>query len=137
MVRLTQGDACGDAFFWAATENGDTAVVVAVEAPPRSQSVPTTYPLGGANLAQVTVLHGTHLDRNFCTDVIDGNSQPTKTQKAMGGTGEITLGPSPRQAGGGCGTTAGSLTIAGLVAEDGTRFAPILVDSPNIGCYSG
>lgn len=137
LVRLTEGEACGDAFFWAATRNGETAVVVRVEARSRSTSVSTSYPLNEEHLGQVAILHGKNLARNFCTDLIVTNWEPTSRQEAVAGSGEILLAPTSRQIGKGCGRTAGSLSLDGLVAEDGTSFAPIRVGSQNIGCIAG
>lgn len=138
LVRLTQGDACGDAFFWAATKKEDTAVTVTVTAEPRSFVARSVFSLTENNVdLYVSVLRGKHLARNFCTDLINGNWQPTSSQKAVKGTGEIVLGPASEQVGQGCGKTRGSLELDGLVAEDGTAFAPIKVESQNIGCYSG
>ena len=116
--------------------SGDTAVVVSVEARSRSESVSTSYPLNEEDLSQVAVLHGEHLDRNFCTDLIVTNWEPTSRQAAIAGAGEIVLAPAPAS-GQGCGATPGSLRLEGLVAQDGTRFAPIRVQSQNIGCISG
>lgn len=136
LVTLTEGGGCGDAFFWVATTSGDTAVVVSVEAQTRSESISTSYPLNEEDLWQVAVLQGKHLDRNFCTDLIVKNWNPTSRQKAIAGTGEIVL--APRTAiGQGCGTVRGSLSIEGLVAEDGTRFAPISIESQDFGCLKG
>ncbi|MGB2838888.1 MAG: hypothetical protein WBC76_03575, partial [Actinomycetes bacterium] len=73
----------------------------------------------------------------FCTDAINGSWQPTSSQKAVTGTGEIVLGPASVHVGQGCGETRGSLKLDGLVAEDGTAFAPIKVVSQDIDCFSG
>ena len=138
LVRLTQGDACGDAFFWAATGKGDTAVTVTITGKPRSFVARSIFPLTEYNVdLYVSVLRGKHLARNFCTDLINGNWQPTSSQKAVTGTGEIVLGPASVHVGQGCGETRGSLKLDGLVAEDGTAFAPIKVVSQDIDCYSG
>ena len=138
LVRLTQGDACGDVFFWAATKKGDTAVTVTITGKPRSFVARNFFALTEYNVdLYVSVLRGKHLERNFCTDVIMGNWQPTSSQKAVKGAGMIVLGPASEQVGQGCGKTRGTLKLDGLVAEDGTRFAPIKVVSQNIGCYPG
>jgi len=138
LVRLTQGDACGDAYFWAATKSGDTAVTVTIQGKPRSLVGRSFFSLTEYNVdLYVSVLRGKHLARNFCTDVITENWQPTSSQKAVTGTGEIVLGPASAQVGQGCGKTRGALKLDGLAAEDGTRFAPIKVVSKNIDCFSG
>jgi hypothetical protein len=79
------------------------------------------------------ILSGRALSRNFCTDMIDGSSMPKRKAAAIGGTGSITLDPKRPTA---CGST-GTLRLNGLVARDGTTFAPIEVRSSGIGCYSG
>lgn len=137
-VRLTEGGACGDAFFWAATKSGDTAVTVTITGKPRSFVTRSVFDLTEYNVdLYVSVLRGEQLARNFCTDVIMRNWQPTSSQPAVTGTGEIVLGPASAHVGQGCGTTRGTLQLDGLVAEDGTAFVPIKVVSQNIGCYSG
>jgi hypothetical protein len=135
-VALPRGDACGDVWFWAATEAGDLAVTAYVDARSRSGSQASTidFAVGDAGV-RVEVLRGRDLPRNFCTDVIDSRSEPTEAQPAVAGTGRVTLEPlvSPT----GCGSIAGELTLEGVVAEDGTELAPIAVSSRHVGCYSG
>lgn len=141
-VELTQGDGCGEAYFWAATASGDVAVTVNIEARSRSAAEPTTYPLDlPDDEVTVRVLRGRDLPRNFCTDVIDGNAQPTSEVEVQSGTGSIVLDPLPPAGNSGCGTSDkepnGTLRLTGLVADDGTVFEPIEVETGSIGCYSG
>ena len=133
LVELTQSGACGDAYFWAATETGNRAVTVTVEARDRSDTEPTTIPV---DLDDVQILSGDHLDRNFCTDVLFTESEPQETLAATDGEGEIVLDPPLTAADNPCGAN-GTLTLDGLVAEDRTAFAPIEVSSDEIGCYAG
>ena len=50
----------------------------------------------------------------------------------------IHLGPTESSGTSGCDkTTHGTLRLAKLKAEDGTRFAPIKIASDKIGCYAG
>ena len=131
-VELTRGDACGEAFFWAATPRGELAVTAGVEARGRARDAPTTIDVSLPDpRITVTVLRGENLPRNFCTDVLDGSAEPRSSQAASRGTGAVVLAP-PN----GCGVD-GRLRLDGLVAADGTRFEPIRVRSSSIGCYAG
>jgi hypothetical protein len=138
-IDLVQSGACGDAFFWAASADGETAVTVDVtySRPADAQgkvTIPFTAP--GNQVVRVEVLTGADLSRNFCTDVIDMSSQPDTRSAAVAGQGRVTIAIPPRD-GSGCGRTLGSLDLSGLVAADGTEFSPITVESRDIGCYSG
>lgn len=136
-VSLTDGAACGDAYFWVGTPAGDVAVAVTVEARDRSATDDTTiaFSVPDPEVA-VTVLRGQDMARNVCTDVIDGASEPTSSAAAVAGEGEIVLGPVDPDGYESCGTR-GTLRLTGLEAPDGTTFAPIEVTSDEIGCYSG
>lgn len=131
-VRLTRGDACGEAFFWAAMPDGDLAVTVSVDARNRAGDAPTTI---DASLPDprliVKVIGGENLPRNFCTDVLDQSAEPQSSQGVTGGTAEIVLAP-PED----CGVD-GTLRLKGVVAEDGTTFEPVTVRTASIGCYAG
>ena len=138
-VELTAGDACGDAWFWAATESGDIAVTVSIDAVNRSSAEAMTQdfvlPDGAVT---VEVLEGRRMSQNFCTDVINGAAEPRQRQEAVAGEGTIRLDPAlsgfdPME----CGSVSGELELTGLEAENGTTFAPIQVRSDSIGCYSG
>ena len=134
-VLLSRGDACGDAFFWAATESGDIAVTVAMEATNRSRrnSASIAFELPERSV-EVQILSGSNLAANFCTDVPSPESDPRERQDAAAGQGVITLDPAT---GNPCGSTQGELKLDHLVAQDGTTFTPIFVTSDSIGCYAG
>jgi hypothetical protein len=138
-VRLTASGGCGDAFLWATTAEGDVAVTVSTEARDRSAAGPTTidFDLPDPEVT-VEVLRGEDLARNFCNDVILPSSRPTDTRRATAGTGAMVLDP-PKDPGSydNCGTASGRLRLRGLVAEDGTTFAPIDARTDQIGCYAG
>jgi hypothetical protein len=136
-VALPNGDACGDAYFWAATDSGDVAVTVTVEARDRSHREATTLEFVIPDPAvEVEVLSGEQLSRNFCTDLPSSASEPQHRQPATAGEGTITLDPAPKGSAA-CGAVTGELQVDGLVAQDGTRFAPIRISSDSIGCYAG
>ena len=136
-IRLTKSGACGDAFFWAESESGEIAVTITVDAQSRSAEAPTTISIVLPDPAiDVEILTGHNLGRNFCTDLPDPSSYPLTTVTAVAGTGEIALDAAlPLTEA--CGSTTGTLRLNGLIADDGTAFAPIDVTSPMIGCYSG
>ena len=138
-VELTAGDACGDAWFWAATGSGDIAVTVSIDAVDRSsaEAMVQDFVLPDGTVT-VQVLEGRGMRQNFCTDAVNGSAEPRERQGAVAGEGTIRLdplppGPDPMS----CGSVAGELELTGLEAEDGTTFAPIRVSSHSIGCYSG
>jgi hypothetical protein len=114
-------------------------VTVLVDARDRSHEAPTTIDIAVPDpLVTVEVLSGHDLARNFCTDVIDGASEPRSHQPAQAGRGKVTLGAAPADLNAvACGAVTGELQLDGVVAEDGTTFAPITVTSASIGCYSG
>jgi hypothetical protein len=136
-IALTRSGACGDAYFWAATESGDIAVTVTVDARERSARAPTVIPFERPDDGlTIEVLRGSSLHRNLCNDAIDPDAEPTSTMPATAGRGEITLDPAADPPDG-CGTTTGTLRADGLTASDGTTFEPIAITSHSIGCYSG
>lgn len=133
-VVLTDGDACGEVFFWAAGGSGDVAVTVSADVVDRAADGPTRleYRLPDPRV-EVLVLTGRDLTANFCTDAIDGASEPTGTQEVTAGTVTLDLDPPGEE----CGESDGRLRIDGLVAADGTRFAPVDVSSGFVGCNVG
>jgi hypothetical protein len=136
-VVLTEFGACGDAFFWATTTSGDTAVTVAVDVLARTAGEPTTVAFSLPDPAvAVDILSGQDLARNFCTDLPDATADPAGTQAATAGAGVITVG-APVEATAACGSVRGTLSLDGLIAEDGAVFAPIRGTTDSIGCYSG
>ncbi len=137
-VDLLRTGACGEAFFWAESSTGDIAVTVeATYSRPVdvdvTLAIPFTLPDRQVN---VRVLTGQDLSRNFCTDLPALTSEPESTSAAIVGQGRVTIAPPPGH-GNACGRTLGTLRLRGLVAEDGTEFSPISVESRDIGCYSG
>lgn len=131
-VDLTRTGACADAFFWASTDSGDVAVTVTVDARNRSTEEPTTIAVNAEGSdATIEILRGENLHLNFCNDIVDPRSQPASSHHAVDGDGTIELDPHRS------GMVRGSLRLDGLEADDGTRFAPIRVDSVKIGFYAG
>ncbi|MGY1774142.1 hypothetical protein [Blastococcus sp. SYSU D00813] len=133
-VVLTDGDACGEVFFWAAGGSGDVAVTVSTDVVDRATDGPTRlrYALPDPRV-EVLVLTGHDLTANFCTDAIDAAAEPTATQEVTAGTVTLDLDPPGEE----CGESDGRLRIDGLVAADGTRFAPVDVSSGSVGCNVG
>jgi hypothetical protein len=138
-LELTAGGACGDVFFWAATESGDAAVTVRVDAVDRSTTDDTVrqFVLPDPEVS-VEVLKGGVLTSNFCNDVISTSSEPVRRYGVVAGEGSIRLDPALRDpVPYGHPPVRGELELTGLVAEDGTAFAPIRVTSDWIGSQSG
>ncbi|MGY1744056.1 hypothetical protein [Blastococcus sp. SYSU D00695] len=133
-VELVRGDACRDVFFWAATASGELAVTVTVDVADRPADGPTEV---SARLPDpgvtVEVLRGPgDLTVDLCTDALVG-VEPTGRQSAVAGDLAMTVDPPGED----CGESDGRLRIEGLVAEDGTAFAPIDVVSVLVGCNVG
>jgi hypothetical protein len=138
-IDLVRSGACGDAFFWAVSADGHTAVTAEVTYSRPAGASPTVaipFSLPGNRNVKVEVLTGHDLSRNFCTDLPDMSSQPESRSPAVAGKGRVTIDPPPAK-GNPCGRTSGALDLSGLVAADGTEFSPITVQSRNIGCYAG
>ncbi|MGY1742931.1 MULTISPECIES: hypothetical protein [unclassified Blastococcus] len=133
-IALTDGDACGEVFFWAASDGGDVAVTVSVDVVGRAEDGPTRLRYGLPDPeVEVAVLTGQDLTANFCTDAIDAAAEPTGTQEATAGTVTLDLDPPGED----CGHSDGRLRIEGLVAADGTTFAPVDVSTGFVGCNVG
>jgi hypothetical protein len=133
-VALPDGGACGEVFFWAASASGDVAVTVSVDVTDRPVDGPTHLRFGLPDAeVDVAVLTGRDLPDNFCTDVIDSRSEPTGTQEVTAGTVTLDVDPPGEE----CGESDGRLRIDGLVAADGTAFAPVDVRSGLVGCNVG
>ncbi|WP_029431541.1 hypothetical protein [Blastococcus sp. URHD0036] len=133
-VELVRGDACAEVFFWAASDDGEVVVTVSADLADRPAAGPSesTYELPDPEVT-VTVLTGPgDLTQDLCTDVLVG-PEPTGRQEAVAGTVHLTVDP-PGEA---CGSSDGRLRIGGLVAEDGTAFAPVDVSSVLVGCNVG
>jgi hypothetical protein len=101
-IQLTRIGACGDAFFWASTAEGDIAVTLYIDAANRS----TTQPLA------------------LTLRLPDSGAK---------GIGQIILEPRPRLR---FGYASGIVRLTGVVAADGTRFAPITMTTVCVDCYA-
>ncbi|SEP07480.1 hypothetical protein [Trujillonella endophytica] len=133
-VELVRGAACGEVTFWAASESGEVVVTVTVDVADRPAGEPSEF---GYELPDPAVLVTVHsgpgdLSENFCTDVLLG-PEPTLRQDVVAGTVALTVDPPGED----CGDSDGRLRVEGLVAEDGTTFAPIDVSSGLVGCNVG
>jgi hypothetical protein len=138
-IDLVRTGACGDAFFWAESAVGDIAVTAEVtySRPADAQvTVEIPFTLPDSQVVNVQVLTGQDLSRNFCTDLPALSSEPDNTSPAVAGQGRVTIA-APPSTGNACGRTLGTLDLSGLVAEDGTEFSTVTVESRDIGCYSG
>lgn len=137
-VELTRSGGCGDAFLWAATEDGTVAIQVSVEVPSHSTVDPTVVEidLPDPEVDAVLLRGDGDLTRNFCVDVLDTASEPTETVPLIAGTGGIVTGPVPTDVPL-CGEVDGSMELEGVVAEDGTRIAPVRAETTAIGCIAG
>jgi hypothetical protein len=137
-IELTRSGGCGDAYLWAATEDGTVAVTVAVEVPRHSTRDDTVVEVDLPDPdVEAHLLRGDRdLTRNFCTDALDGNAEPTSTVPLTAGTGEVVTTPVPTDVDL-CGEVEGSLELVGVEAEDGTRVADIAASTEAIGCDAG
>jgi hypothetical protein len=137
-IELTRSGGCGEAYLWAATDDGTTVVTVSVEVPRWSTIDPVEIDVDLADGdGEGRLLRGdVDLTGNMCTDSIDGNAEPHTTTPLVEGTGEVVIGPIPTDVDL-CGQATGTLDLADVVADDGTRIATVRAESDDVGCYSG
>ena len=137
-LGLPQSGGCGDAYFWLATADGSVAVTFTVDLDDRSTQAPTTasFDLPSPDIT-ATLWRGRDLPRNFCTDVIDSRSEPTRSSPIEAGHVEITVDPRNPDLASPCGDVHGSIRVNELRAEDGTTFATTTGETDSIGCYAG
>jgi hypothetical protein len=132
-LELTRSGGCADVFLWASDDDGSVVVTVAADVADRSStgsaSLVATLP---DDALAVEVLHGSDLTRNLCTDVLDPAAEPAATSPATEGRVELTIDPDR-----GCGATDATFRIDGLVADDGSTFAPIRGTTDDVGCVAG
>lgn len=137
-VVLTRSDGCGDAYLWAAADDGTTVVAFVVDGRERSVSEPTTFLVDLTEADAYGELRRGPRDMtpNLCNDQIDGSREPAETLPLVAGRAEVVLDPlQPDDSG--CGSTAGRAEVSGVVADDGTEVAPFTIATESIGCYQG
>jgi hypothetical protein len=137
-VELTRSGGCGEAYIWAATEDGTAVVAVSVEIPRWSTIDPVEIDVDlSAPAVEATLLRGdADLTRNLCVDVIDAGAEPDTTTAITTGTGELVISPIPTDVDP-CGNATATLTLDGLTAEDGTPIGSVRAETDAIGCYAG
>ena len=132
-VQLTRFGACST-FFWASTAAGDIAVTFYVDARNRSTTQPYTLEVKLPNKSvEVSVERGTDLPRNMCSDIPVPVSVPTSSRAVTEGMGQIRLDPRPVAP---TAYASGTVRLTGVVADDGTRFAPITMTTSCVDCYA-
>ena len=138
VIELTRSGGCGEAYLWAATEDGTTVVTVSVEVPRWSTTDPVVIDVDLDDpVTEAMLLRGdADLTRNLCVDVIDADAEPDTTTAIVAGIGELEIGPIPTDVDP-CGHATGTLTLDDVVAEDGTRIGSVRAETDGIGCYSG
>lgn len=137
-IELTRSGGCGDAYLWAATEDGTVAVTVGVVVPRHSTREDTVVEIDLPDPdVDAELLRGDQdLTRNLCVDVVDPDAEPTSTVELTAGTGEVTTTAISTDVGL-CGDVTGTLELADVVAEDGTVIGDVDADSETIGCFAG
>jgi hypothetical protein len=137
-VELTRSGGCGEAFLWAATEDGTTVVTVGVETDRYSTTDPVVVTVDLADpVIDGALLRGDgDLTRNLCVDVLDGDAEPDETVTLTAGTGELVIGTIPTDVGA-CGNVSGTLDLGNVTAEDGTTFGTVHAETGSIGCFAG
>jgi hypothetical protein len=139
-IELTRSGGCGDAYLWAATDDGTWVVTIGVEARDRSSTEPTTIAvdLPDPDIRASVLVGDVDLTRNLCTDVIDGDAEPNRTVPVVSGSGEIVLDPTaPEGTYDLCGDTSGRAELRDVRSEEGTPFSPFTIETDGIGCYAG
>lgn len=137
-IQLTRSGGCGDAYLWAATEDGTVAVTVGVEVPGHSTREDTVVAIDLPDPdVEAHLLRGDQdLTRNLCVDVVDADAEPTSTVELTAGTGTITTTPISTDVGL-CGDVTGTLELTDVEADDGTRIAEVTAETADIGCFAG
>lgn len=137
-VELTRSGGCGEAFLWAATEDGTTVVTVGVESERYSTMDPVVVDvdLSDPDVDGELLRGDGDLTRNLCVDVLDEEAEPDEVVPLIEGTGELVVGTIPTDVSA-CGNVTGTLELDGVVAEDGTELGPVTAETDEIGCFAG
>jgi hypothetical protein len=137
-VELTRSGGCGEAYLWAATEDGTVVVTVSVEVPRYSTREPVVVDVDLADPeVEAVLLRGdADLTRNLCVDVIESDAEPDETVPLTAGTGELVVGTVPTDVPT-CGNVTGTLDLTAVEADDGTRIPEVTAETDAIGCYAG
>lgn len=132
--EVAESGGCGDAFFWAADADGSQVIQVYVEQRDRSAAQPTVLELTLPDPEVTATLQtGTNLVGDQCNDLLMG--EVSDEQPIVEGSGTMTLAPPSTD--GFDGSVTGSLTMTGLVAEDGTVLPDLTLTTDMIGFYAG
>ena len=132
-LEFTRSGGCGNAYFWATTEDDEHAVVVSVDLRDRSTSGPTVVDVSLPDSAvDIELWEGTGLGSLMCNDVVEG--EVTSEAPVVEGAGTITVEP---RAGDDVDYVDGKLELTGLVAEDGTELPDLAISTTSIGFYAG
>lgn len=137
-VELTRSGGCGEAFLWAASDDGRVVVTVGVEVERFSAREPVTIEVDLADPEFDAALLRGHADltRNLCVDVLEEDAEPDETVPLTAGTGELVIGPVSTDVSR-CGDVTGTLDLADVEAEDGTRIGTVHAETEDIGCFAG
>jgi hypothetical protein len=132
-LEFAQSGGCGDAYFWATTEDDEHAVVVSVDLRDRSTSGPTVVDVSLPDSAvDIELWEGTGLGSLMCNDVVEG--EVTSETPVVEGAGTITVEPRAEDD---VDYVDGKLELTGLVAEDGTELPDLAIKTTSIGFYAG
>lgn len=130
---LTRSGGCGEAFLWAADEDGRTAVVVDADLRDRSTTDPTTLEVTLPDPAvEVVLVDGEDLTAGFCTDLPTSEVERETPVVA----GEVVLRVDPPATGSGQ-FAEGSFEVVGAVAEDGRVVPDTQATTEYIGFRAG
>ena len=132
-LEFTRSGGCGDAYFWATTEDDEHAVVVSVDLRDRSTSGPTVVDVSLPDSAvDIELWEGTGLGSLMCNDVVEG--EVTSETPVVEGAGAITVEPRAEDD---VDYVDGKLELTGLVADDGTELPDLAIKTTSIGFYAG
>lgn len=135
-LELTETGGCGDAFFWATTADGTTAVVVTAELRDRSTTEPTELETSLPDpRVEVEVWQGAGLTSRMCNDVVTGRID--ERTAVVEGEVRIALDPHRSEDRGFARTVDGKAELTGLVTEDGTALPDLAIKTSSIGFYAG
>jgi hypothetical protein len=132
-IELSRSGGCADAFFWAASADGELAVTAYVDVRDRQDAVHLEIDLPDPPV-EVTLQRGTDLTQPFCNDVLDQDYELEEEVPVTEGHLELTVDAAR---GDGHGFRMGTLVLTDLVAEDGTRLPDLEITTEMIGMYAG
>ena len=135
-IEFARDGGCGEAFFFAVTQDETFAITVAVDVRDRTEAIDATISdAGGALAAEVEMVRGTVIASGFCNDVLPTEYEITEQTSVASYSGRVRIeGASEADDDG---HVSGSVELDEVELPDGTRLGPITMETALIGFYAG